>query len=84
MTLYAIVDIIYSMSLLGNPAPGMENTAFIYTGLGSISGEGREYLKSIAERLIAIQSRPGAPVPESVCRGIMRETANESLQGYDV
>ena len=36
-----------------------ENTAFIYSGLGSISREGRGYLKNVAQSLTAIQSRPG-------------------------
>jgi hypothetical protein len=54
-----------------------EHSAFIYSGLGSISDKGREYLKNIAQSLVALQNRPGTPLPDSICREIMRNSANE-------
>jgi hypothetical protein len=54
-----------------------ENTAFIYSGLGSISDKGREQLKNIAQSLVALQNRPGSPLPDSICREIIRDSANE-------
>jgi len=54
-----------------------ENIAFIYSGLGSISDKGREYLKNIAQSLIALQNRPGSPLPDSIYREIMRDSRNE-------
>jgi hypothetical protein len=43
------------------PIIGRDNLAVIYSGLGSISDRGREYLKNIAQSLIALQNRPGSP-----------------------
>jgi len=54
-----------------------ENLALIYSGLNSISDKGRERLKNIAQSLIAIQSRPGTPVPDNIGREIMRDSRNE-------
>jgi hypothetical protein len=48
-----------------------DNSAFIYSGLHSISDKGRKHLKNIAQTLIAIQNRPGIPVPDSICREIL-------------
>ena len=70
-----------SMILLRNTAPKDENTAFIYSGLGSISGEGRKYLKTIAQSLVAIQNRPGVPLPDSICKEIVQNQTDEVLQG---
>jgi hypothetical protein len=54
-----------------------ESTAFIYSGLSSISDRGREQLKNVAQSLIALQNRPGSPLPDSICREIMRDSRNE-------
>jgi len=51
-----------------------DNFTFIYSGLNSISDSGREKLKNIAESLIAIQNRPGTPVPENISRDIIRDS----------
>ena len=59
---------------------GRENPAFIYSGLGSISNKGREYLKNIAQSLIALQNHPGTPLPDSICREIVRDSMNELLK----
>jgi len=61
------------------PIVGRDNLALIYSGLGSISSKGREQLKNVAQSLIAIQNRPGSPVPDSICREIMRDSTNELL-----
>ena len=71
------------MKILENTVFGSENTAFIYSGLGGISSEGRECLKKIARTLIAIQNRPGAPVPEKIGQEIVRERKDEAVQGKD-
>ena len=60
------------VKLRKNTALDMDSPAFIRSGLGSISAEGRERLKSLARSLLASQGRPGAPVPESVWREIVR------------
>jgi len=57
-----------------------ENTAFIYSGLGSISDRGREYMKNIAQSLITLQNHPGTPIPDSICREITRDSMNELLK----
>jgi len=51
-----------------------DNLSFIYSGLSSISDKGREQLKNIAQSLIALQNRPGSPLPDSICREIMRDS----------
>jgi hypothetical protein len=56
-----------------------DNLFVIYSGLDSISDRGREYLKNIAQSLIVIQNRPGTPIPDSICREIMRNPTNELL-----
>jgi len=61
-----------------------ENISLIYSGLNSISDRGREQLKNIAQSLIAIQNRPGTPVPDSICREIMRESTNDLLKEVKV
>jgi len=48
-----------------------ENLSLIYSGLNNISDKGREHLKNIAQSLIAIQNRPGTPVPDSIGREII-------------
>jgi hypothetical protein len=53
-----------------------ENISLIYSSLNSISDKGREYLKNIAQSLIAIQNRLGTPVPDSICRDIMQNSTN--------
>jgi len=58
-----------------------ENLALIYSGLNSISDKGREHLKNVAESLIAIQNRPGTPVPDSICKEIMWDSTNDLLNG---
>jgi hypothetical protein len=54
-----------------------DNLSLIYSGLDSISGKGRKRLKNIAQSLIAIQNRPGTPVPDSICREIVRNSTNK-------
>jgi hypothetical protein len=54
-----------------------DNLSFIYSGLNSISDSGREHLKNIAQSLIAIQSRPGTPVPDSIGLEIMRDSTKK-------
>jgi len=71
------------MMLLNYQVFDMENLSLIYFGLNSISGKGREHLKNIAQSLIAIQNRPGTPVPDSICRDIMRNPTNELLKGVE-
>jgi len=65
------------MKMFENTVLERENTAFIYSGLGSISDKGREYLKNIAQSLVVLQNRPGSPLPDSICREIMRKSTNE-------
>ena len=67
------------MGMCKNTVNDRENTAFIYSGLGSISDKGREYLKNIAQSLVALQNRPGSPLPDSICREIIRDSTNELL-----
>ena len=57
----------------------IENLSLIYSGLNSISDKGRKHLKNIAQSLIAIQNRPGTPVPDSVCREIIQDSTNTFL-----
>jgi len=56
-----------------------ENIDVIYSGLNSISDKGRKRLKNIAQSLIAIQNRPGTPVPDRICREIMKDSMNDLL-----
>jgi len=56
-----------------------ENLSLVYSGLNSISDKGREHLKNIAHSLIAIQNRPGTPVPDSICREIISDSMNDLL-----
>jgi hypothetical protein len=72
-------NIIISMKISKNNVWERANLAVIYSGLGSISGKGRKRLKKIAQSLIAIQNRPGTPIPDSICREIMRSPTNELL-----
>jgi hypothetical protein len=57
--------------------PDSQNIAFIYSGLGSISDRGRKHLKNIAQSLIAIQNHSGFPVPDNICKEIMRNLSGE-------
>ena len=77
LTIYYYDDIISSMQSSKFTTINGENLALIYSGLNSISDKGREQLKNIAQSLIAIQSRPGTPVPDSIGREIMRDSRNE-------
>jgi len=65
------------VKMLKNTVPKGDNLAFIYSGLNSISDKSREHLKDIAKSLLAIQSNPGAPVPDDICRDIMRMPTGE-------
>jgi len=58
-----------------------ENLALIYSGLGSVSDKGRKHLKNIAQSLIALQNKPGIPLPDRICREIMRDSSRELVQG---
>jgi hypothetical protein len=67
------------MIIYENTVLKKENTAFIYSGLDSISDKGRKHLKNIAQSLIALQKRPGTPLPDSISREIVRDSMNEVL-----
>jgi len=54
-----------------------ENLSIIYSGLNSISDKGRKRLKNIAQSLVAIQNRPGTPVPDSIGREIIKCSKKE-------
>jgi len=58
---------------------GGDNLSLIYSGLNSISDKGRKRLKNIAQSLVAIQNRPGTPVPDSIGREIMQDSRKEML-----
>jgi len=58
---------------------GRDNVSLIYSGLNSISDKGRKHLKNIAQSLVAIQNRPGSPLPDGIYREIMRDSRNELL-----
>jgi hypothetical protein len=80
LTIYYNDDILSSMQSYKYPTViEKDNLTFIYSGLGSISGKWREHLKNIAQSLIAIQDRPGTPIPDSICREIMRNPTNELM-----
>ena len=72
LTIYFYENNILSMEVLINHASDSENAAFIYSGLGSVSNESREYLKNIAQSLIAIQNNPGSPMPENIGRELIQ------------
>jgi len=65
------------MELCKNTVSEMSGLAFIYSGLDSISGEGRNRLKDIAQSLLAIQNHPGTPMPESIWREIMSDVSGK-------
>jgi hypothetical protein len=67
------------MKIPGNNVWERDNLSVIYSGLDSISDKGREYLKNIAQSLVVMQNRPGTPIPDSICREIMRNPTNELL-----
>jgi hypothetical protein len=67
------------MRLSKYPLPDRENLAFIYSGLGSVSNRGREYLKNLAQYLLAMQNRPGTPIPEGICQEIIRNKTDDLL-----
>ena len=69
--LYIYDDNISSMQLSEFSAIDRENTALIYSGLDSLSSKGRKHLKNIAQSLIALQNRPGSPLPDSIWREII-------------
>jgi len=77
LTIYYYDDIISSMQSSKYIVIGRDNLSFIYSGLNSISNKGREHLKNIAQSLITLQNRPGSPLPDSICREIMRNPTNE-------
>jgi len=52
---------------------GRDNLSFIYSGLGSISDNGRKRLKNIAQSLIVMQNHPGMPIPDRICREIIMD-----------
>jgi len=79
LTIFHIVNIILSMLINKDTTYSDENLPLIYSGLNSISDKGRKQLKNIAKSLIAIQNRPGTPVPDSIGREIMRDCTNEFL-----
>jgi len=79
LTLYYNDDNISSMQSSNYSVYSDENLPLIYSGLNSISDKGRKRLKNIAKSLIAIQNRPGTPVPDSIGREIMRDCTNELL-----
>jgi len=81
LTIFHNVNIILTMYICKNTVYDKENLSLIYSDLNSISEKGREQLKNIAQSLIAIQNRPGTPVPDSICREIMRDSTNELLKG---
>jgi len=68
------------MIIYGNTVWGRENLSLIYSGLNSISVKGRKRLKNIAQSLIALQKRPGTPLPDSISREIARDSMNEVLK----
>jgi len=55
----------------------MDDLAFIYSGLGSVSTEERERLKRVAQSLLAAQNRPGLPLPDNIRQKLLWETTGE-------
>jgi len=78
--MYYYDDIISSMQFSEYNTTDTENLSFVYSGLSNISYKGRKHLKNIAKTLVAIQNRPGTPVPDSISREIMRDSINEVLR----
>jgi len=78
LTLYIIADSIQSsmVETKKNAVLDIDTQAFLYSGLASISSEGRERLKQIAQSLIAVQESPGSPVPNNVQWEILRESTS--------
>jgi len=68
------------MQTLKYPVIGGDNLVLIYSGLNSVSVKGRKRLKNIAQSLIALQNRPGTPLPESISREIARDSMNGLLK----
>jgi len=62
----------------------IDSLDFIYYGLGSMSAEGLKRLKGLALSLLAAQNCPGAPLPDSVRREILREPAIRGLSRSNV
>jgi len=60
-----------------NNVPAMDDLAFIYSGLGSVSTEERERLKRVAQSLLAAQNRPGLPLPDNIRQKLLWETTGE-------
>jgi len=76
--MYYYDDIISSMQLSKFSIVDRDNLTLIYSGLGNISDKGKKRLKNIAESLIAIQNRPGTPIPNSICKEIMLNLTNDN------
>jgi len=76
-------DNIISMRIFGNTVMDGENVHFITAGLSSISGKSLKHLKNIAQALVAIQTRPGYPLPDSICQEIMWNSVKETFPVYD-
>jgi len=75
-----IYDVIFSSMMFLRYPINDENLSLIYSGLNSISGKGREHLKNIAKSLIDLQNHSGTPMPDSICREIVRDSMNELLR----
>ena len=67
------------MQTLKYPVIGGDNLVLIYSGLNSVSVKGRKRLKNIAQSLIALQNRPGGPIPDRICREIINNPTKEIL-----
>jgi len=52
------------------PVIDQDSLSLVYSGLGSISDKGRKHLKNVAQSLIALQNRPGVPLPDRISREI--------------
>jgi hypothetical protein len=72
-------NIIIPMRISKNNVWERDNLVLVYSGLNSISDKGREQLKNIAKSLVAIQNRPGTPMPDSISREIISNQMNELL-----
>jgi hypothetical protein len=83
LTKFHNVNIILTMYIYKNTVYDRDDLIFIYSGLNSISDKGREQLKNIAQSFIAIQNRPGTPVPDSIGWEIIRDSINELLKGVN-
>lgn len=78
LTFHILDDIISPKMERRNSVMEADGTAFVRYAISNISGNGRKRLKSVAESLLAVQNRPGFPVPNSVRREIMREFMGSS------